>query len=216
MGIDIATDPNTLTSCVIVAAPAAQISPAAGLVRADWNDAPFLNTAALHHALDGSAVAEIASWTGDPDAVRERINAIADCVGGAVPGATITSFLMRPVQVTRGPASPEEPFVLGIDAAADRPAMIGVFDAAGRGRPALLQYLEHAAVRLAAKLAGWTGAVLYAAQDGQEIIEYLQFESFAALAAARDCAAVHDHQRTLVQFGGSTANVYRVGASFPA
>jgi hypothetical protein len=209
----IAKDVAVITSCLIGAVGAESSEAIAQEMCTDWNREPAIEGAALHLSLSGDSLVELIEWTGHPVALKKR-NADALRRIRKVTQCSIRSHVLALTAVRPGPRHGGESMALEIDSESNRPVLIGVFEPVHRSRAALLHYLQEASVRFATQVEGWVGAALYCDEDEQEVIEYLQFESMAAVLASQGSPTIQHHQLELLKFGNVAADLYMVKEVF--
>ena len=209
----LAEDAAGITSCLVGTFGAESSEAIAREMCADWNRESGIECAALHLSLGGNSLVELIQWVGDPAVLKkrnadvsQRIQKTAQC--------SISSHVLALTGVRPGPRHGGGDIALEIDSESIRPVLIGVFEPVHQSRAALLEYLQEASVRFAKQVDGWVGAALYCDDDEREVIEYLQFESMAAVLASQSLPIIRQHQLELLKFGNVAANLYMVKEVF--
>jgi hypothetical protein len=168
-------------------------------IRASWPGQPGLRAASLHRALTGNRVVEYAQWD-----TADRAGDAADSLGrfaSIVPEFELRVYRADDGLMTPGPGREATFDGLVVDPVAKRPTLIAVLQTDPDRHDELVAYLTESAKRFRGLFGGWIGAVLHPRPDRRGVVEYLQFDSLAAMGATQGLAEIHQHKERLDRFG---------------
>ena len=191
MGQSVVITDGAARSVVIVArADGKSLDGVIEAARARWPDLAGLEAAVLHRSFADDAVVEYLRGGSGLDA--QAMAAVYENFGAAIDVISADE-----AQLTPGPAAGDDGFVLHVDAAAPRPALLSTMKCDPANQRPLLDYLFQSAERFRGLFGGWAGAALFAGQDGSAVAEYLQFESPEAMMALAELEVIAEHKNNL-------------------
>jgi hypothetical protein len=160
-----------------------------------WAGTPGLRNALLHQSVLGDALIQYLMFE-DSDALA---------VSSAPPRDRHEDYRSDAVRLTPGPDRHTDDFALVVDIAEARPVLLSIMRCLPEAQVALLDYLVASAACFRDEFRGWIGAALLPVKSGTAVIEYLQFESFEALAVLKNLPIIADHKDKLAAFGAMDA-----------
>lgn len=163
----------------------------AGQLQARWANMSGLRHAILQRSLSNDALVELLAF-------NDRN------VTEATPQMS-QSYVAARTLLTPGPDHSAADFTLAIDPSAPKPVLLSIMRCAPGRQQELLDYLTASAARFRGEFGGWTGAALMPVADGVSIVEYLQFESFEAMAKLKYLPIIATHKERIETFGAMDA-----------
>jgi hypothetical protein len=175
---------------------------------ADWGPLVSLEGMAIHRSLSADCLLAHCQWRGSITDALRGTEALTRHAPEAVTNCLVEQHVLTLHSLRRGRAQGNGDFTLNINSHSDRPVLIAAFEPTNRN--SLLDYLHEASARFTEHVEGWHGAALYCDIDNRRVVEYLQFQSMAGVAASQASPLIQQHQIALQKLGTMRANLYMV------